>query len=70
MKIIIGVIIFILIFAIIKGIILSRHSFRCSVCGKEFKPKWYQVMFELHYFEYFKIRCPHCGKKKYHKYID
>ncbi len=70
MIIFIGVVIFILIFAFIKGLILSKHKFICSVCNKEFYPKWYQVMFESHYFEYCKIRCPHCGKKKYHRSID
>lgn len=68
--IIIGAIIFIIVFAFIKGSILSKHKFRCSMCNEEFYPKWYQVMYEAHYFEYFKIRCPHCGKKKYHRSID
>lgn len=68
--IIIGVIVFIVVFAFIKGLVLSKHKFRCSMCNEEFYPKWYQVMYESHYFEYFKIRCPHCGKKKYHRSID
>lgn len=68
--IIIGVIVFIVVFAFIKGLVLSKHKFRCSMCNEEFYPKWYQVMYESHYFEYFKIRCPYCGKKKYHRSID
>lgn len=68
--IIIGTIIFIIVFAFLKGIILSKHKFICSMCNKEFNPKWYQVMYESHYFEYFRIKCPHCGKKKYHRCID
>lgn len=70
MKIFIIVVVFILIFAFVKGMILSNHKFRCSECNKDFYPQWYQVMFESHYFEYFKIRCPHCGMKKYHKLIE
>lgn len=66
----IGALIFIIVVAFIKGLILSKHKFRCCMCNKEFYPKWYQVMYELHYFEYFKIRCPHCGKKEYHRSID
>lgn len=66
----IGALIFIILGAFIKGLILSKHKFRCCMCNKEFYPKWYQVMYELHYFEYFKIRCPHCGKKEYHRSID
>lgn len=66
----IGALIFIIVCAFIKGLILSKHKFRCCMCNKEFYPKWYQVMFETHYFEYFKIRCLHCGKKEYHRCID
>ncbi len=68
--VIIVVALFIVVFALIKGLILSKHKFRCCMCNKEFYPKWYQVMFETHYFEYFRIRCPHCGKKEYHRSID
>ena len=70
MEIFVGVVVFILIFAFIKGIILSNHKFLCSECNKEFFPKWFQVMYESHHFEYFRIKCPHCGKKKYHRCID
>lgn len=62
--------IFIIITALLKGIILSKHKFICSQCNKEFYPKWYQVMFEIHFGEYFKIKCPHCGKKEYHRSIN
>lgn len=70
LTIIIVAVIFIVVFAFIKGLVLSKHKFRCSMCNEEFYPKWYQVMYESHYFEYFRIRCPHCGKKKYHRSID
>ena len=33
---------FVLIVALIKGIVLSKHKFICSECNKEFYPKWYQ----------------------------
>lgn len=63
-------IIFLLVLVLIKGLTLSKHKFKCSQCNKEFYPKWYQVMFETHSGEYFRIKCPHCKKKKYHKAID
>ena len=63
-------IVFVIIFTLIKGIILSKHKFICSECNKEFYPKWYQVMFETHFNNYFKIKCPHCGKKEFHRSIE
>ena len=66
----IGGLVFIIIVALIKGFLLSKRKFTCSNCNKEFYPKWYQVMFETHFNEYFRIRCPHCNKKKYHKIND
>ena len=62
--------VFVMIVALIKGIVLSKHKFICSECNKEFYPKWYQVMFETHFGEYFKIKCPHCGKKAFYRSID
>ncbi len=61
---------FCILFSFIKGIVLSKHRFLCSQCNKEFYPKWYQVMFESHFGEYYKIKCPHCNKKEYHRSID
>lgn len=54
----------------LKGFILAKHQFECSHCNKTFYPKWYQVMFETHFNEYFRIKCPYCKKKKYHRIID
>lgn len=65
-----GAFIFAMVFALIKGLILSKHKFICSECNEEFYPKWYQVMFESHFGHYFRIRCPHCGKKAYQRSID
>ena len=62
--------VFAIIVALIKGFILSNHKFICSECNKEFYPKWYQVMFESHFGEYCRIKCPHCGKKRYHRCVD
>ncbi len=65
-----GAFVFSMIVALIKGIVLSKHKFICSECNKEFYPKWYQVMFETHFGEYFKIKCPHCKKKAFHRSIE
>ena len=65
-----GAFIFAILVALIKGLILSKHKFICSECNKEFYPKWYQVMFESHFGEYCRIKCPHCGKKKFHRCVD
>ena len=65
-----GAFIFVMVLALIKGLILSKHKFVCSKCNEEFHPKWNQVMFETHFGEYFRIKCPHCGKKAYQRIID
>ena len=62
--------VFVIIFTLIKGTILSKHKLICSECNKEFYPKWYQVMFETHFNNYFKIKCTHCGKKEFHRSIE
>ena len=62
--------VFAMIVALIKGIVLSKYKFICSECNKEFYPKCYQVMFETHFGHYFRIRCPHCKKKAFHRSID
>ena len=56
--------------SLIKGIILSKHKFICSQCNKEFYPKWYKMMFEQHFNDYYKIKCPHCGEKKFNRSGD
>lgn len=56
--------------SLIKGIILSKHKFICSQCNKEFYPKWYKIMFEQHFNDYYKIKCPHCGEKQFNRSGD
>ena len=68
--ILISGVIFVIIVAFIKGFILSKYEFECSECNKRFYPKWYQVMFETHFNDYFRIKCPHWGKKKYQRIIN
>lgn len=65
-----GAFIFAILVDLIKGIVLSKHKFICSECNKEFYPKWYQVMFESHFGDYCRIKCSHCGKKKFHRCVD
>lgn len=62
--------ILVFLIALIKGIVLSKYQFVCSCCDKEFHAKWYQLMFESHFGEYFRIRCPHCNEKKYHRCLE
>ena len=40
----------------------STHYFACHNCGKEFKPQWTQLMFEVHAFNEHRLKCLHCGK--------
>lgn len=43
----------------------STHTFVCHNCGKEFQPKWTQLVFEVHVFDKHVLKCPHCGKRDY-----
>lgn len=48
---------------VIVGIVQSQHTFACGNCGKEFKAKWTQLLFEYHAFEEHDLKCPHCHVK-------
>ncbi len=60
---------FILLIAAIVAISVakaqSRHTFVCHSCGKEFRPRWTQLVFEVHAFDKHVLRCPHCNQKDY-----
>lgn len=45
----------------------SMHTFACGNCGKEFKPKWTQLVAEVHILDEHLIKCPHCNTKCYCK---
>ena len=45
--------------------IQSKHLFQCKHCGKEFHPKWTQLVFEIHVLKQHKIRCPFCKEKDF-----
>ena len=42
---------------------LSKRSFKCMSCSKEFKPKWNELLFAIHSDEYYEIKGPFCGNK-------
>lgn len=63
--IIIGAIIFTLVIAYIGGLILSKHTFCCLKCDHRFKPKIHQVMFESHFGNKHRMKCPNCKIKSF-----
>ncbi len=42
---------------------LSKHTFQCKACLKEFKVKWNKLLFAVHSDDYYEIRCPYCNNK-------
>ena len=40
----------------------SAHTFSCPNCGKEFHPKWTQLLFEVHALDKHRLKCPFCRK--------
>lgn len=58
-------IIFLVIVAVIIviAIVQSRHIFVCSNCGKEFRPKWTQLISDVHVCDEHLIDCPFCNVK-------
>ncbi|MBR3419363.1 hypothetical protein [Ruminococcus flavefaciens] len=52
-----------LIACILWAMQLSKRSFQCKSCSKEFKVKWNKLLFAIHSDEYYEIKCPFCGNK-------
>lgn len=42
---------------------LSKKSFKCKHCAKEFNVKWTELVFVTHYDDEYSIKCPYCNKK-------
>ena len=63
-SIISAALILIIIVALLKGIILSKHNFKCTHCDQVFNPKFYQVMFESHFVNNYIVKCPKCKRKR------
>lgn len=61
-----GLVILLLIVAAIAAVAVaraqSRHAFACPNCGREFRPRWTQLVFEVHAFDQHRLKCPHCGR--------
>lgn len=53
------------IICLIIAKIQSKHYFKCKNCGKEFKPKWTKMVFEIHAMNEHKIKCPFCNVKDF-----
>lgn len=61
---IVGIIVVIAaVIAIAVAVEQSTHTFVCRDCGKEFKPKWTQLVFEVHMLDEHVMKCPFCNKK-------
>lgn len=54
---------------VVIAISQSKHTFVCGECGKEFNPKWTQLIFEVHSFDEHVVVCPHCHKRSFCKDI-
>lgn len=61
-----GLIALLLIAAAVAAVMVakaqSRHYFACPNCGKEFRPRWTQLVFEVHAFEQHRMKCPYCHR--------
>lgn len=53
----------IIAFLIFINLFQSTHIFVCGNCGKEFKPKWFQLFGTIHVVDEHLIVCPHCKVK-------
>lgn len=45
---------------------LSKRTFQCKACAKEFRVNWKKLVFVLHYDDCYEISCPHCHHKGCH----
>lgn len=53
----------VLVLCILWAVQLSKHTFRCASCSREFRPKWKELIFAVHSYDRYEIKCPFCGKK-------
>lgn len=67
MKVLFWICFFLVIAAITiaLAVVQSKHIFVCHNCGKEFKPKWTQLLCEIHVCDEHLIECPYCNNKSY-----
>lgn len=42
---------------------LSKHTFQCKSCSKEFTTNWKRLLFAIHSDDYYEIKCPFCNHK-------
>ena len=63
----VGFILVIIAIIAVIAIVQSRHTFVCSNCGKEFRPKWTQLISEIHVCDEHLIDCPFCNVKNFCK---
>ena len=42
---------------------LSKHTFQCKSCSKEFKFTWNKLLFAINSDNYYEVKCPFCGNK-------
>lgn len=42
---------------------LSKHTFQCKGCSKEFKTNWKSLLFAIHSDDCYEIKCPFCNQK-------
>lgn len=42
---------------------LSKRTFRCEKCGKDIRFSRKKLLFAIHSYDRYEIRCPHCDHK-------
>ncbi|MBR4555014.1 MAG: hypothetical protein IKO27_05415 [Ruminococcus sp.] len=48
---------------ILWAVQLSKRKFQCGACNKEFNVKWNKLLFAIHSYDHYNIRCPYCNNK-------
>ena len=51
------------IFCVLWAIQLSKHTFQCKSCSKEFTLNWRKLIFAIHADNEYEIICPYCNNK-------
>lgn len=68
-QIAIPLVIWIAILTLVCKIIFTDNIYRCTKCEKTFIPEWWKPASTVHINNDRLLKCPHCGKKSFCKYV-